>query len=83
MWYGVSEPVLTPDDAQEYWHIGETQIRLRSVLPLMLNGLKIVGVSSALPVAVPGEGKCNGVKNGMSGTGTLLRAELVILSISA
>ena len=51
--------------------MGETHIRLRRTLFRIFNGQKMVGTPSVSLVTEPGEGECNGVKNGMSGTGTL------------
>lgn len=57
--------MVGPEDAVLYWHMGATRMRLRSVVPRMVRGVKSVGVVPSCLVfgaGVPGEIKCFGVK---------------------
>ena len=53
---------LGPSCAVLYWHMGETAMRLRSVAPRTLSGVKSVGVVGVRFTGVPGEAACSGVK---------------------
>jgi hypothetical protein len=48
--------------AVEYWHIGETIMRLRRVTLRIWRGVNSVGVFEESSFGVPGECKCCGVK---------------------
>jgi hypothetical protein len=46
----------------EYWHIGATMMRFRSVTPRILRGVKSVGVAGVSSRGAPGVWRCAGVK---------------------